>query len=257
VEQGTQRYAAEVPPGYSDAGKKTGDDKFGDYFIWEQMIAEAKSRGLPVIFVTDDRKEDWIQRDGGKDIGPRPELMQEFSERAGQRFYCYPFRAFLEQSRQYVDVKISKEAIKEVDEEAKQARQMEERRARHIRHQFWVEAEKRASNFADQDAATTYWLRSMPSKVDTDSSLSDLLRILRRNRSSEDRGPNPVPSDYAVWTLANQLASDDLEKIAIADRLKKVWSSEGPERVPDPPADIRDAGGGDSEDPQKGDKDSD
>ena len=74
ISEGERRYVAKVPPGYMDMVKE-GDDKYGDYFIWEEMISESSKRKVPVIFICDDRKEDWMLRHDGKDIGPRPELV--------------------------------------------------------------------------------------------------------------------------------------------------------------------------------------
>lgn len=64
--RGGERYAANVPPGYKDGGKnpdpKTEMDQrsnFGDWIIWRQIMDHASAKKVPVILVTDDRKEDW------------------------------------------------------------------------------------------------------------------------------------------------------------------------------------------------------
>ena len=93
--EGEARYAAKRPPGYLDA-KKDGDEyrKFGDLIIWRGMITKAKSEGRPVIFVTDDVKEDWWWIHKGKKIGPRPELVEEFKRECEQEFHIYEFGNF-------------------------------------------------------------------------------------------------------------------------------------------------------------------
>jgi hypothetical protein len=120
--EAAQRYELKIPPGFKDS-KKDGDDKFGDYIIWKEMIDIAKSRNLPVLFLSDDRKEDWALLRSGQDKGPRPEIMQEFWELTGQRFYSYPLTRFLEQAKQYTKVIVSTAAIKDVEHQARRRRE--------------------------------------------------------------------------------------------------------------------------------------
>lgn len=54
-----QRYAKQVPPGYSDAKTKTGNERFGDYMLWRQILDHAETAKRPIILVTDDAKDDW------------------------------------------------------------------------------------------------------------------------------------------------------------------------------------------------------
>jgi len=122
------RYLDTIPPGYMDAKHKSGDDQYGDFYIWEEIIDIAARKKTPVIFITDDRKEDWILREDGRDIGPRPELVQEFSTRTGQKFHCYPFRAFLEHAKPYTSVEVSPRAIAEIEEDERHAQREVEAR---------------------------------------------------------------------------------------------------------------------------------
>lgn len=93
--EGEERYAKRVPPGYMDA-KKTEGDKFGDLIIWKDMIAKAREASRPVIFISDDAKEDWWWLHRGRKLGPRPELVEEFREATdGQEFLIYEFTNFL------------------------------------------------------------------------------------------------------------------------------------------------------------------
>lgn len=80
---GKDRYEQGIPPGFMDALKPS--NRFGDFYIWCQCIERAKTVRLPLIFVTRDRKEDWWQKEGNEELGPRTELLQEFWDETGQR----------------------------------------------------------------------------------------------------------------------------------------------------------------------------
>jgi hypothetical protein len=92
--EGEDRYARKVPPGFMDA-KKDNDQKFGDLIIWKDMITKAQAAQRPVIFVSDDVKEDWWWIHRGRKLGPRPELVEEFHAATGQDFHIYEFSNFL------------------------------------------------------------------------------------------------------------------------------------------------------------------
>lgn len=94
--EGEERYAKKIPPGYKDTKKDSTDlGKYGDLIIWKDMIAKASADRRPVIFITDDVKEDWWWINRGRKIGPRPELVEELRAEAGQEFHIYEFGQFL------------------------------------------------------------------------------------------------------------------------------------------------------------------
>lgn len=93
--EGDARYAIKMPPGYMDAKKEGEFDKFGDLIIWKDMIDKAKADQRPVIFISDDAKEDWWWIHRGRKMGPRPELIEEFRAGSEQSFHLYEFGQFL------------------------------------------------------------------------------------------------------------------------------------------------------------------
>lgn len=94
--EGDDRYTKKIPPGYKDAKKDLGEfDKYGDLIIWKDMITKAKSDNRPVIFISDDTKEDWWWIHKGRKLGPRPELIEEFQAGSDQDFHIYEFGQFL------------------------------------------------------------------------------------------------------------------------------------------------------------------
>lgn len=122
--EGEDRYSKKVPPGYKDQKKDAGEyDKFGDLIIWKDIIAKAKSDKRPVIFISDDAKEDWWWIHRGRKMGPRPELIEEFRGEAEQNFHIYEFSQFLRfAAERYPDIKSNVAKVEEsilADEEAR------------------------------------------------------------------------------------------------------------------------------------------
>lgn len=110
--QADLRYEARVPPGYKDSDKTDGG--YGDYIIWRQLLDLAQTAKTPILFVTDDTKEDWYWREKGVTIGPRPELRAEMRDVAGVPFYAYTLRRFLEHAGMFQPKAVSQAAIAEV-----------------------------------------------------------------------------------------------------------------------------------------------
>lgn len=107
-----ERFERKQPPGYMDA-KKEGSRKYGDVVLWTQIIDHAEQNKNPVIFVTDDRKDDWWQRHGGRTLGPRPQLVQEFTARAGVPFYMYASDQFIDHAQRFLKLADQQEAVEE------------------------------------------------------------------------------------------------------------------------------------------------
>ncbi len=81
VAEGKRRHSAEEPPGYKEKESEKAhlvEGIAGDYLVWVQSMAEAQHRGLDLMLVTGDEKEDWYWRFRDALIGPRPELSKEF-----------------------------------------------------------------------------------------------------------------------------------------------------------------------------------
>lgn len=98
VEAGHQRIAENTPPGLRDANK-AGDKAVGDYLLWRQLMNFSKSQGHDVLFVTDDRKDDWWWTQAGYTLGPLPALREEFARETGQFIWFYRPARFLAELR--------------------------------------------------------------------------------------------------------------------------------------------------------------
>jgi hypothetical protein len=123
--EGEERYKNEIPPGYRDGKKDASGDpfrKYGDLIIWKQIINKAKEATKPVIFVTDDKKDDWWLEQSGRTIGPRAELLQEFIAETSNNFWMYTVDRFIAEAAHIRNTKVNAEVIAEIrglSEEAK------------------------------------------------------------------------------------------------------------------------------------------
>ncbi|MFI3172217.1 MAG: PIN domain-containing protein [Eubacteriales bacterium] len=116
-EEGHERYEKKIPPGYKDAKKQIENDNnnmYGDFIIWSQILDYATVKKVDIIFVTNDAKEDWWQKEEGKKIGARPELRREFKEKTGQKFNMYSLEGFLNIQAQRIGGKVNQATVEEV-----------------------------------------------------------------------------------------------------------------------------------------------
>lgn len=122
--EGERRYKQKTPPGFKDDDNDK-DHPYGDFYVWRQLMDRALESKRPIIFTTDDRKEDWWLRSHGRTIGPRPELIQEMLESTEQMFYMYVSDRFIELAGKRFEVEGSDEAVREV----RTVREQDERQA--------------------------------------------------------------------------------------------------------------------------------
>ncbi len=111
--EGVERYKSHKPPGYKDSSKPE-PSRYGDLVIWKQVIDKAKQEQKPVLFISDDEKEDWILKSSGKTVGPLPELVREFLECTGQRFHIYSTFSFLKFSYDFRKRAVNQPILDEV-----------------------------------------------------------------------------------------------------------------------------------------------
>lgn len=110
---GTERYAKKVPPGYKD--EKKDENRFGDLFVWNEILKYAEKEKVDIIFVTHDQKDDWWNKCGGKTIGPRIELRKEFLTKTGKLFHMYSMIQFLSFFVDDEEKSIDKTTVSEVE----------------------------------------------------------------------------------------------------------------------------------------------
>lgn len=122
------RFEQEIPPGYKDKNKSQNIKQYGDAILWFQLIDYAKTQNKPIIFITDDTKEDWWKIHKGKTISPRPELIQEVKSKANVDFWMYTGDRFMMYAEKYFKLLEEPEVI----EEAKDVRKVNDAAAREL-----------------------------------------------------------------------------------------------------------------------------
>lgn len=118
VKDGEARYQQKIPPGYKDNHKENPSSphrKYGDLIVWYQTIDYSKENEKPIIFITDDKKEDWWLEQSGRTIGPRPELVAEFKEKSGQDFWMYSVSRFVQEFSSRNDNEVAREILTEIE----------------------------------------------------------------------------------------------------------------------------------------------
>ncbi len=115
VDEAKRRFDNSQPPGLRDK-EKGGVQQYGDAILWLEILQRALNPKSAIIFVTDDVKDDWWQRVGGKTIGPLPELRQELWDVAKVPLHMYQCDQFLKYASKFLDRKLPESSIEEAKE---------------------------------------------------------------------------------------------------------------------------------------------
>lgn len=116
IPQGQLRYSNKIPPGYKDQEEKIGTQKFGDLFVWLQIIEFASTSRSNIILVTDDAKEDWCLKDNkGILAKPRKELVTEFNSTTEKSFWMYSSEQFIFKCKTLLGSQIDRQVLDEIE----------------------------------------------------------------------------------------------------------------------------------------------
>ena len=84
IKDAEKRFKTQTPPGYKDSPKE--DNSAGDYIIWANILKLKQD----VIFVSNEKKTDWVYTDKHKNtVSVRRELTEEFFEESGGHTFGY------------------------------------------------------------------------------------------------------------------------------------------------------------------------
>lgn len=114
------RFENKMPPGFKDAqgsNKKDGLQRFGDLIIWHQLLELSNKLDKPIIFITNDSKEDWwdIVKEDRERLRPKEDLIVEFKSKTKKQFWAYSFSDFLYKAKEILNIDITPKALEEIE----------------------------------------------------------------------------------------------------------------------------------------------
>ena len=117
------RFQQRIPPGYHDERQnesKRTIKQYGDVILWFQLLEFIRGAQKPVLFITDDVKDDWwlSHEEGRGPLRPRPELIQEMYTETGMFLWMYPGNAFTKKARDFLSLPARPAAEQEMKEVA-------------------------------------------------------------------------------------------------------------------------------------------
>jgi|TARA_R100000049_G_C1941238_1_gene85452 predicted nucleic acid-binding protein len=120
---GKKRYTEGIPPGHKDQNKApqnfdsiSESEKnriFGDLIIWKEILKISERESKDIIFVCNEKKEDWMEKVSGKIIGPSPALKREFHDTTGRKIIIYNSKRFMQLSIEEIGSGFSTENLDE------------------------------------------------------------------------------------------------------------------------------------------------
>lgn len=118
--EGEIRYKAQVPPGYKDVTpeKRAAGSRyvFGDLIIWKSVLRKAKTESSSILFLTNDAKEDWYEREKGQTKGPRFELIREFHKETEQDIIIMSEAGFLREIKNRSILGVTDSSIEDAEQ---------------------------------------------------------------------------------------------------------------------------------------------
>jgi predicted nucleic acid-binding protein len=98
-----------------DDADKDDEKRKGDVVIWLELLKKYEGKKKPIIFVTDDMKENWWLKSGGKHM-PQPALLQEAHIRIGGEMLFYTSARFNETAPGRLGVNVPKGLAEETQQ---------------------------------------------------------------------------------------------------------------------------------------------
>ena len=92
----------------------TSSDRYNDLMLWFQLINKAQSDKCPILFITDDIKNNWWIQSESKTFLPNYNLLREFYKMTGELFYIYRTFNFLEYAKTFIKDGIDESVMNQV-----------------------------------------------------------------------------------------------------------------------------------------------
>lgn len=239
--EGKDRYQHDIPPGFKDKndnnkqGYRTyGDFRYqqlyGDLIVWYQIMDRAKDEEnpTPLIFITEDRKDDWWEKDRQKIKRPHPQLIQEFFNKTQQEFYMYRTENFVRKAMQYLGADVTEEQYQEVTNDIKNIRKIEDLKAEKANIQNEKDIVKVLEYLTEEEIENYNKIRSEANDLPFDSTTDYALWLKANNWAISIAIPR---MEYEFKRLIPQLKSINEEKALIAKKVFNTLPEKSDERV--------------------------
>jgi hypothetical protein len=113
-----------IPPFCKRDDDKDEVGRVGDVEIWLELLKKYEGSKKPLIFVTDDMKENWWREWGGRH-DPQPALVQEAYQRVGADILFYTSLRFSREAPSRLNVEVPKGLAEETKQIREQIREQE------------------------------------------------------------------------------------------------------------------------------------
>ncbi|MEQ6074012.1 MULTISPECIES: PIN-like domain-containing protein [Bacillus] len=218
---GKVRYEFDVPPGFRDKGNKKkesyrtyGDFRYkqiyGDLILWNQIIDKIRDSDnpKPVIFITEEKKEDWWEKDEQDNIKrPHPLLVQEFINKTKQKFFMYRTERFVKYAKEYLYTDITEEQVENVTKDVENIRTLEQN-----------DDFKDSIEYPSVIAPRNYILKFFKSKFNRDK-LIDFLPDEKADECSDRIDNTENMEEVYIWMLQQSSANINKRVKVLLDRL--------------------------------------
>lgn len=105
-EEGNLRFSKLVPPGYMPCEISDSRMKYHDLIIWKQILAYAGTKHKDIILVTGKIRVDWYYVVKDEEVVPRQEMINEFMNKTGKRYYSFSLSKFINKCHEDLDIPI-------------------------------------------------------------------------------------------------------------------------------------------------------
>ncbi|PVA77454.1 PIN-like domain-containing protein [Mycobacteroides abscessus] len=210
------------PPGFQDADNKT--DPCGDYLVWSELLAHARSADRSILFVTNDsKKDDWFLVLNGMTMGPLPTLVAEMAAASpNHAYHQVSLDGLLALANKYLGATVTDETIQTVRDVTLERQRNEIRvriKRRAANEAYARDGRKRRTFFEHKYAPLLSELMEGSPRLQ-----KDVLDILQTSHTSEEAEEqltqllysiisSPSTGDSSLKFLRNRFSHSELDDL--------------------------------------------
>lgn len=151
-----------IPPFCKIDDDKDEERRTGDVAIWLELMKRYEGKKKPLVFVTDDLKENWWQDAGGGRRDPQPSLVQEAYIRMEADVLFYSSERFSEVAPAFLGIDIPVGLAEETKEIRQQERESRKEQRRLLGALMLKKAEREGVSQVDINSLKAFLAQSRP-----------------------------------------------------------------------------------------------